>query len=121
MSRVLERIPAKVTRIEEQIYQCNQCGCGNAKDMTEGPCPRPSCSGHRLVRIVERFDRTPGYVIVKCDCGEEVMCHGFTSTCDNCEADYNWAGQRLAPREQWGEETGETYADITGPGDPFDA
>ena len=32
-------------------------------------------------------------------------------TCD-CGADYNWSGMRLAPRECWGEETGETAAEI---------
>ena len=36
----------------------------------------------------------------------------FTNTCDRCGDDYNSAGQRLAPREQWGEETGESAADI---------
>jgi hypothetical protein len=47
-----------------------------------------------------------------CDhCGDEVVLSGFTNTCE-CGADYNGAGQRLAPREQWGEETGETAADI---------
>src|ERR1700741_4092621 len=38
-----------------------------------------------------------------CDCGQEVFLTGFTNTC-NCGADYNTGGQRLAPREQWGEE-----------------
>ena len=47
-----------------------------------------------------------------CDeCGAEVYLDGFTCTCD-CGADYNSAGQRLAPREQWGEETGESLSDI---------
>lgn len=58
--------------------------------------------------------RIPGYVVVRCDCGREVYCAGFTTTCD-CGADYNWNGSRLAPRSQWGEETGETLADILGP------
>lgn len=50
--------------------------------------------------------------VVKCSrCGEEVYCRGFTNTCD-CGADYNHAGQLLAPRSQWGEETGESVADI---------
>ena len=47
----------------------------------------------------------------RCECGRDVWCEGFTSTCI-CGADYNWAGQRLAPREQWGEETGESLDDI---------
>ncbi|KPJ96736.1 MAG: hypothetical protein AMS18_00310 [Gemmatimonas sp. SG8_17] len=55
--------------------------------------------GHRFITEVE------------C-CGEWLRCEGFTTTCPDCGADYNWAGQRLASREQWGEETGETYADL---------
>lgn len=48
----------------------------------------------------------------KCDvCGKEVVLEGFTNTCV-CGADYNSFGQRLADRSQWGEETGETAADI---------
>jgi hypothetical protein len=45
---------------------------------------------------------------ITCDCGRELDCPSFTNTCD-CGADYNWAGQRLAPRSQWGEETGEPW------------
>lgn len=44
-------------------------------------------------------------VEVKC-CGEWLHCGSFTNTCQ-CGADYNMSGQRLAPRAQWGEETGE--------------
>ena len=47
-----------------------------------------------------------------CTCGNVVQLGGFTNTCSKCGADYNWAGQRLAPRSQWGEETGESLADI---------
>lgn len=54
--------------------------------------------------------RIPGYVVVKCDCGRKLECSAFTETCE-CGADYNWAGQRLAPRSQWGEETGEHWSD----------
>ena len=58
--------------------------------------------------------------IGRCDsCGRAVALEGFTNTCD-CGADYNSAGQRLAPREQWGEETGETAADILRGGDGFE-
>lgn len=49
--------------------------------------------------------------IGRCYCGAEVALDGFTNTCD-CGRDYNWAGQELAPRSQWGEETGESLADI---------
>lgn len=50
--------------------------------------------------------------IGQCDCGDEVVLDGFTCTCERCGADYNSSGQRLAPREQWGKETGEHLADI---------
>lgn len=42
----------------------------------------------------------------------------FWNACDTCGADYDGKGNLLAPREQWGEETGETFADIVGPVDP---
>jgi len=51
--------------------------------------------------------------VIEC-CGEELPCPNFTNTCPHCSADYNWAGQRLAPRSQWGEETGESVEEILG-------
>lgn len=48
---------------------------------------------------------------IQCSCGEWVLCAYFTNTC-SCGADYNMSGQRLAPRSQWGEETGEHPADV---------
>jgi hypothetical protein len=48
---------------------------------------------------------------VKC-CGQTVYCYNFTNTCEICGTDYNWEGVRLAPRECWGEETGEHWSDI---------
>lgn len=68
-------------------------------------------------RVAGRWEK--GYVLIRCDCGREIRCDAFTNTCE-CGADYNWEGSRLAPREQWGEETGETAADILRPGDPFE-
>jgi hypothetical protein len=47
----------------------------------------------------------------RCHCGEEVTLDRFTNTCYICGTDYNSAGQELAPREQWGEETGEHWSD----------
>lgn len=73
---------------------------------------------HGVQRYVSHY-REPA--IGLCDCGTEVVLDGFTNTCENCQADYNSAGQRLAPREQWGEETGESLADIMRGGDPFDS
>jgi hypothetical protein len=48
---------------------------------------------------------------IKCACGRKVYCQGMTTTCE-CGREYNWAGQQLAPRNQWGEETGEHPSDL---------
>lgn len=47
----------------------------------------------------------------RCSCGTEVYLDSFTNTCGGCGADYNSAGQLLAPRCQWGEETGEHWSE----------
>lgn len=49
--------------------------------------------------------------IVTC-CDQELECPHFTNTCPKCGTDYNWAGQQLAPRSCWGEETSESIGDI---------
>jgi hypothetical protein len=61
--------------------------------------------------LMSRNFREVKVKIGECVCGGEVMLYGFTNTC-NCGRDYNMNGQELAPRSQWGEETGESYSDI---------
>jgi hypothetical protein len=60
------------------------------------------------------YDDIPGGAIVRrvitC-CGDELILRNFTTTCDHCDADYNQSGDLLAPRSQWGEETGEHWSD----------
>lgn len=50
---------------------------------------------------------------MRCDCGATLHFDrpGADVDCHRCGREYNSAGQELAPREQWGEETGETAAD----------
>ncbi len=50
--------------------------------------------------------------IARCICGHEISLASFTNTCSKCGRDYNQAGQQLASRSQWGEETGETADEI---------
>lgn len=51
---------------------------------------------------------------ITCRCGKKLeLFSSWANTCD-CGAEYNGAGQRLAPRSQWGEETGEHWADLAG-------
>ena len=49
--------------------------------------------------------------IGKCVCGEEVCLTGYPNDCE-CGRDYDIQGNLLAPRSQWGEETGESIGDI---------
>lgn len=53
------------------------------------------------------------YKTINCNhCNEEViLTNGFTNTCI-CGTDYNGLGEELAPREQWGWETGENLVDM---------
>lgn len=77
---------------QAMCFQCDWRG-----DFTSDGCP--NCHEAKV------------FLVIKCGCGEEVVCDGFTNIC-SCGADYNWSGQRLASRSQWGEETGESVADI---------
>lgn len=47
----------------------------------------------------------------RCHCGRKITLSRFTNTCA-CGRDYCMSGGELAPREQWGEETGEHHTDI---------
>ena len=62
----------------------------------------------RVERVVSRWVEPR---MGRCACGCEVELDRFTNSCE-CGRDYNSAGQELAPREQWGEETGEYLGDI---------
>ena len=54
----------------------------------------------------------PGKVVrvLTCDCGQVFeLIDWWAEACPGCGQEYNGAGQKLAPRSQWGEETGETF------------
>lgn len=55
----------------------------------------------------------------KC-CDQWMDLGSFINTCDICDADYDSNGSRLSDRQFWGEETGETLADILGPSSESD-
>lgn len=66
------------------------------------------------------YENASTHRIIECEkCRRHVELYdAFCTTCDHCGADYNGAGQRLAPRSQWGWETGETLGDIFNDYDP---
>jgi hypothetical protein len=82
------------------VESYRMCQTGHLKGEFEAP----------VVQNLSREYRHPS--VGKCQCGTQVTLDGFTNTCSGCGADYNRDGSRLAPREQWGEETGESVADI---------
>ena len=68
------------------------------------------------MKIIKKRDGPGNPGVGICDkCGRHVTLHdAFVNTC-TCGAEYNWVGQHLAPRSQWGYETGEQLSDIIGP------
>ena len=92
--------------IQQRVYcDADTPGCGRMIVDTFGEPTYCTKGGGGCGRILEP-------ALWQCDCGEKLECPDFTNTCDKCGADYNSGGQRLAPRAQWGEETGESLADI---------
>lgn len=65
---------------------------------------------------------------MRCDCGTTIHLDdyrpGADAECNRCGREYNSAGQALAPRSEWGHETGETaqdyYRGYNDPGHAFD-
>lgn len=58
------------------------------------------------------YNRYTEPAIGKCICGKEVVLDTNTNECEKCGKLYNSIGEELAPRRQWGWETGEHPADI---------
>lgn len=100
-------------------FDCDQNGNVNESKLSD--CARGSlaecranANGIYQPGRVEKFDRAVfEYAEGRCECGEIVILDRFTNPCD-CGRDYNMFGQELAPRDQWGEETGETEAVLYG-------
>lgn len=73
-----------------------------------------ACEANPLLRdfgVTTITHRRVEPTVGRCGCGQEVVLDGFTNAC-NCGRDYSMSGQLLAPREQWGEETGESLDEI---------
>lgn len=94
-------------------FDCDKAGSVDVSKMA--PAARANYE-ERLAKgqrgYVQDFSRHFWQAAVgECACGAHVALQGFTNSC-GCGRDYNSAGQLLAPRACWGEETGEHPADI---------
>lgn len=100
-------------------FDCNQAGepspelCETAQGSLAA-CLTGVVDGKPIndLGVVRREHSYTEPALGKCACGATVVLDRFTCTCHACGRDYNSAGQELAPRSQWGEETGESVADI---------
>lgn len=65
-----------------------------------------------MAEIIKYRDHQTGeFAVCKCECGAEVELHdSWSNDCHKCGREYNMSGQELAPRNQWGEETGEKFS-----------
>lgn len=90
----------------------NSCAFGNLISLLRTGSPTNSKEKFGPGRI-RSFTVRPypkrGWIL--CHCGKPVSLQGFTNTCE-CGVDYNMSGSELAPRSQWGYETGETADEI---------
>lgn len=118
MPRIIERVPFQLKEIPYSSASCKNCGDGYIiSENGESVSPQHKeylgkkcgCGGTYELEVGFIIEKTPAHVIVECDCGEKIVCIGFTNTCPTCDADYNWNGERLAPRSEWGWETGEVF------------
>ena len=91
------------------------------KDMGLGKWKEESDIGYQnYLKVLESGDYKLGYyenefsyrvsAQIKC-CDVWLSLGSFTNTCSKCRADYNSSGQLLAPRNFWGEETGEHWTE----------
>lgn len=66
---------------------------------------------YHVPEIRTRQERHVEFAEGECDvCQSTVLLQsGWSNTCEGCGTEYNGGGQRLAPRSQWGEETGERF------------
>jgi hypothetical protein len=87
----------------------NPASAENWARCTADPLP-PDLAGLIDCGIQRREWETRHPAIGRCTCGREVTLDAFTCPCD-CGRDYNSSGQLLAPRSQWGEETGEHWTE----------
>jgi hypothetical protein len=95
-------------------FPCDEHGNVALPDNEAGRENLSKCLGgvyNVIDRGIETYSHSytePG--VIKCHCGRHVtLGSSWANECDNCHREYNQSGQLLAPRSQWGWETGEVF------------
>lgn len=94
-------------------FDCDEAGTVNVEALTpvqRGSWDAAHGEGFADRGVQEFTHRHTEPATGRCECGRMVVLYGFTNACD-CGRDYNMSGQELAPRSQWGEETGEHWTE----------
>ena len=81
----------------------NSAGLSNLNDCLAGKGVGPG----RIRVTVNRYMKP---AVIRCNCGAKLFLHSSWANECGCGREYNGSGQLLAPRAQWGEETGEVFS-----------
>jgi len=98
-------------------FDCNENGVINEADMyPEGianlrDCEAGKMEGYTGPRLQKNTRRVTNHAVGGCECGRKLTLASFTNSC-RCGREYNQGGQKLAPRAQWGDDTGESVSEI---------
>lgn len=79
----------------------NPCALASLEGCRNGSIP---VTPLELVRTERRILHA---AVMRCDCGRKLSLHNLFATACDCGREYGGNGYLLAPRSQWGEETGE--------------
>jgi hypothetical protein len=104
----------RLLRLSERGQPLNESARANY-----AACLQGTVNGRQVVdRGVRRYEnRYTQPAIIACEnCSRPVVLSSDTVLCERCGRYYNLSGQSLSDPSNWGEETGETAADILGPG-----
>jgi hypothetical protein len=105
MAAFIKRVDSRIDENVQDGVMCQSCGIGTTAQTEPQSC---RCGKTMEPHTFDFSQQIPGFVLIRCGCGRKVECQGFTTTC-SCGRDYNWNGDELAPRSEWGQETGEHW------------
>jgi hypothetical protein len=90
-----------------RLLKCQMSPCALANyEHCVNPVSNIICTG-----IKKYTSRHIEPAIARCCCGRSITLESsWSNSCENCGREYDKNGNQLAPRSQWGEETGEYFS-----------